>query len=104
MLFILQKLKEDHSMFIDQIILKDLLRNSEHDYEELYITEDDCKVKFIKINNDGSYEIKNNEYDLRNCKFIDDNTQQIEYQRWSYGKILDCFFTVPLYNHYIIHK
>ena len=39
MLFILQKIKEDHSMFIDQIILKDLLRDSEHDYEELYITD-----------------------------------------------------------------
>ena len=73
-------------------------------YEEIYITEEDCKIKFINIDADGSYKIENNEYDLRNCKFIDDNTQQVEYQRWTYGKILDWFFTVPLYNHYIIHK
>lgn len=39
MLFILQKLKEDHSMFIDQMILKDLLRNSEHEYEELHLVD-----------------------------------------------------------------
>ena len=73
-------------------------------YEELYITEEDCKIKFININADGSYEIESNEYDLRNCKFIDDNTQQVEYQRWTYGKILDWFFAVPLNNNYIIHK
>ena len=39
MLFILQKLNEEHNMFIDQIILKDLLRNSEHDYEERYLVD-----------------------------------------------------------------
>ena len=39
MLFILQKLKEDHSMFIDQMILKDLLRNSEHEYEEMHLVD-----------------------------------------------------------------
>ena len=73
-------------------------------YEEIYITEEDCKIKFINIDADGSYKIENNEYDLRNCKFIDDNTQQVEYQRWTYGKILDWFLTVPLIDHYIIHK
>ena len=73
-------------------------------YEEIYITEEDCKIKFININTDGSYIIENNEYDLKNCKFIDDNTKQIEYQYWTYGKILNWFFTVPLINHYVIHK
>lgn len=37
MFFLLQKLKEDHNMFIDQMILKDLLKNSNHDYEEIYL-------------------------------------------------------------------
>lgn len=73
-------------------------------YEEIYITEDDCKVKFININDNGSYKIKNNEYDLRNCIFINDNTQQVEYQRWTYGKILDRFLLIPLHNRFIIHK
>jgi hypothetical protein len=36
MFFLLQKLSEDHNMFVDQTILKDLLKNSKHDYEEIH--------------------------------------------------------------------
>ena len=49
MLFILQKLNEEHNMFIDQIILKDLLRNSEHDYEERYLVLDETEYG-VQIN------------------------------------------------------
>jgi hypothetical protein len=39
MFFLLQELREDHSMFIDQKILKDLLKNSKHDYEEIHLVD-----------------------------------------------------------------
>ena len=37
MFFLLQKLRDDHNMFVDQQILKDLLNNSKHDYEEIHL-------------------------------------------------------------------
>lgn len=39
MLFIVQRVKKEDSMYIDQEILKDLIRNSHHEYKEAWISD-----------------------------------------------------------------
>lgn len=39
MLFLVQQVRKDDPMYIDQEILKDLIRNSHHKYEEVWLTE-----------------------------------------------------------------